>query len=170
LKFQAPDELAVVPKWARSPSFLVRGGEPPVGSVMLDMSWVGQHDEDVDIDQKPFQPNSSRNRFTSSDVTLAMPARTGKRGTPFRVFRRDSSGFNAPPGKRRDDLAHRLVLRRGQLLRCAQHIVINGQGCTHPHSSTSNIMHQMHAIIPGMLRIAGIQLPSGNPPRCKTMG
>jgi anti-sigma B factor antagonist len=93
---------------AGSPGFPPRDRKPLVGPVVLNMSWVDQRDEDIDIEQEPFQRSSSRNWRTSSDVTLLVPGRTGKRGTPFRVWRRDSSGFN--PSLAREEITSPTVL------------------------------------------------------------
>ena len=93
---------------AGSPGFPPRDRKPLVGPVVLNMSRVDQRDEDIDIDQEPFQRSSSRNWCTSSDVTLLVPGRTGKRGTPFRVWRRDSSGFN--PSLAREEITSPTVL------------------------------------------------------------
>jgi hypothetical protein len=79
-----------------------------VGAVVLDMGRVDQRDEGIDIDQKPFQRNSSRNFCTISDVTRLAPARTGNSGIPFRVWRRDSSGLN--PRRASDEMTSPTVL------------------------------------------------------------
>lgn len=60
---------------------------------MLDVCRVDQCDEYIDIEEEPSQRNSSRSWCTSSDVTLGAPARTGKRGTPLRVWRLDALGL-----------------------------------------------------------------------------
>src|SRR5579872_713520 len=86
---------AVFGKRTSRPSFLTFRLKPLVRPVMLNVSRVDQSDQYVDIQKKPAQGNSSRSRWTNSEVTRSAPLRIGRSGTPLRVLEIDSPGDSA---------------------------------------------------------------------------
>jgi hypothetical protein len=54
-------KYAIFRKWARRPSSTPNLGEPVMRPVMLNVGWVNECDQDIDIQEKPGQFNSSRN-------------------------------------------------------------------------------------------------------------
>jgi hypothetical protein len=64
-------------------------------SVMLDVGWINQGNEDIDVEKKPAHGNSSRSCCTNSEVIRGVSSLVGKRGTPLRVFRPEFAGRNA---------------------------------------------------------------------------
>jgi len=88
-------EHAVLGQRTGGPCLSAQCREPFMGPVVLNVRRINQGDQDIHIEQKPNQGNSSRSRCTSSEVTGGVPGRTGSRGTPLRVRLPDSAGRNA---------------------------------------------------------------------------
>ena len=80
---------------AGGPSLVAVRTEALVGGVMLNVGRVEPRDQHVHIEQEGRQDTASRNSFTSSSVTAAVPARTGSKGTPFRALRPVVVGLSA---------------------------------------------------------------------------
>src|SRR6266446_3216453 len=88
-------EHTVLGQRTSGPGLLSRCSKPFMCSVMLDVRWINQGNEDIDVEKKPTHGSSSRSCCTNSEVTRGVSALVGKRGTPLRVFRPESAGRNA---------------------------------------------------------------------------
>src|SRR5947207_13653149 len=63
--------------------------------IVLNVSWIDQRNQNIDIQQKSGHGSSSWSWCTNSEVTRGAPLRTLRSGTPFRVLTLDSAGDSA---------------------------------------------------------------------------